>query len=74
MSDNPYEEEEFTLKFTYRWGFDSFKTPRRYGLGIEFYPREPLIAVRFWHWWVSWGLQRELPPVVAYTNSRSWNA
>ena len=51
---------ELTLK--YRWGFEAYRTPFRYGLGIEVHMNGRfLIGGRIGSWLISFGQQAIYP-------------
>ncbi len=59
---------EMEFEPTWRVGFDTFRTPRRYGLGLEMhFGGRFLVGVRIGSLWVSWGWQVDYSDCKAYT-------
>lgn len=59
------------LGLRYRWGFDAFRTRRRYGLGIEVHVAgRLLIGLRLGSVWLSFGKQLVYETTSAATERR----
>lgn len=54
--------------FRYRWGFDGFRTPFRWGLGVEVHvDGRFLVGCRVGSWLLSFGQQLDWPDVWGTT-------
>jgi hypothetical protein len=70
---NQFSESNWTKDWiSYRWGWEVFRTARRYGLGVELHVNGSfLIALRLGPWMVSWGQQIVFKDYSNSTTTRS---
>ncbi len=68
MTEPTAKKDEFEFEWKYRWGFDWFRTPWRWGIGFEMCCHHSfLVGVRIGSLLVSWG-QQHVYEDMAYTN------